>query len=68
MRYSRKRKKYRIKNFILKFISCIMGLIFMIGASALDSEGTNIPLLMVVVSMVWLTLFAISNGYLELER
>lgn len=45
-----------------------MGLIFMIGASALDSEGTNIPLLMVVVSMVWLTLFAISNGYLELER
>lgn len=51
MRYSRKRKKHRVKNFILKAISYIMGLVFMIGASALDSEGTNIPFLMVVVSM-----------------
>ncbi len=67
MRYSRKRKKHRVKNFILKAISYIMGLVFMIGASALDSEGTNIPFLMVVVSMAWLTLFAIPNGYFGMD-
>lgn len=65
MRYSRKRKKHRIKNFILKTISYIMGVVFILGACAVDSEGTYIPFLMMGVSMLWLTLFAIANGYFE---
>lgn len=67
MNYSRKRKKHRLKNFILKTISYIMGLVFILGACALDSEGTNIPFLMVVVSMMWLIPFGYANGFFETE-
>lgn len=67
MNYSRKRKKRRFKNFILKTISYIMGAVFILGACALDSEGTPVPFLMVLVSMLWLTLFAVANGYFEMD-
>lgn len=62
MNYSRKRRKRKIKNFILKAISYFMGMVFILGACALDSEGTNVPFLMIVVSMMWLLPFGYANG------
>ena len=56
----------KIKDIVLKFISGIMGITFIVGASSLDSEGTTVPLLMVIVSTIWLTLFAIANGYMDI--
>ena len=56
----------KIKNIVLKSISGIMGITFIIGASSLDSEGTIVPILMVVISTVWLILFAIANGYMDI--
>lgn len=62
MNYSRKRRKRRIKNFILKAISYFMGMVFILGDCALDSEGTNVPFLMIAVSMMWLVFFGYANG------
>ena len=50
-----------MKKRILKTIAIIMGFIFMVSASALDSL-TWIPTIMTVVSGLWLVLYAYANG------
>ena len=49
-----------MKNKILKSITGIMAVLFILAASALDSN-TYIPHIVCVVSEVWIVLFLIAN-------
>lgn len=57
------RKKRRIHNFILKFITGTMFILFMFSVAAFDSESI-LPAITGMVSLTWLLLFALANGYL----
>lgn len=50
-----------MKNKILKSITGIAILVFLAGASMMDSES-NIPAIALLASMAWLWLFAYANG------
>ena len=54
---------FKIKKFILKTITLIMGIIFVISICSLDSDKFYIPLAALVVSGGWLYLMAWANGY-----
>lgn len=56
--------KRKIKNFILKTITCIAGILFFVSACAIDSPSW-IPTIICVVCMIWLGLFAYANGYMD---
>lgn len=62
MRKKRKRKK--IKNFILKSITWCAGVLFMISVCAADSPSW-IPSIVSMVCMAWLALFAYANGMMN---
>lgn len=55
--------KNKIKRFILKSITWVMGIIFLISVCSLDSEPFYIPLAALVVSGGWLWLMAWGNSY-----
>lgn len=57
-------KALKIKRFILKSITLIMALIFILSICLLDSEKFYIPLAALVVSGGWLYLMAWANGYI----
>lgn len=50
-----------MKRYIIGFITFIMFLVFIIGASALDSTS-NIPVIMVAVSTPWLGIWGIAES------
>lgn len=49
-----------MKNFILKTIGYIMGLLLILSISALDSDS-NIPYITCIISASYLALFAYAN-------
>ena len=50
----------RIKNKILKTITVIMAVLFILSASALDGD-TYIPHIICAISEAWVVLFLIAN-------
>lgn len=54
----------RIKNAILKTITAIAGLVFILSACALDSDSW-LPFIALCISALWLSVFAYANGWLE---
>lgn len=52
-----------MKNRILKTINFIMGFIFVMCASAIDSDYNTPFLIGIAISAAWGTLFAYANGY-----
>lgn len=55
----------KIKNFILKTITGIAIIALIVGGCALDSEGTNVPVYMCVISECWLLLFGYANDWFD---
>ena len=53
--------KRKIKNFILKSITWVASILFLLSACALDSESM-IPSIVLLVSMGWLALFIYANS------
>ena len=60
MKRNRLRKAH---NFMLKGITGTMFLLFMFSVSAIDSNSW-LPVIMAVVSLLWLAVFAYANGYM----
>ena len=56
-----------MKNFILKTISYIMGLVFIFCASAIDSYYNTPFIIGCIVSGLWLTLFGYANGVFDYD-
>ena len=54
----------KIKRFVLKSITYLMGIIFILSILALDSEKFYIPLITLVISGAWLYSMAWANGWL----
>lgn len=54
-----------MKNCILKTINFIMGFIFIMCVSAIDSDYNTPFLIGIVISTAWGTLFAYANGYFD---
>lgn len=52
----------RWKNKILKGITAISAISFVVAGSALDSENFVIPSVIVLMSATWITLFSVANG------
>ena len=50
-----------MKNKILKGITGIMAIVFVVSVCLLDSERIEIPLIAIAVSMIWLFLFGLAN-------
>lgn len=59
-----KRRLKKVKNFILKTITWIMGIICILSVCSIDSP-TWIPTIALVVSMAWLIPFGFANGWFE---
>lgn len=57
-----------MKNKILRFITALMAVTFVVGASAVDSPNNNIPFAMCIVSLVWIGLFLLSNNDASFEK
>lgn len=57
--------KRRIKNVILKTITAIALVVMMVCITAIDTEGTNIFYVGLLVSSAWLFTFAYANGYFD---
>ena len=60
-----KRKLHKIRIAILKAITWIAGILFIIGACALDSEDITIPVMVMLASGLWLTLIMFANDKLR---
>lgn len=60
-----KRKLHKIRIAILKAITWIAGILFIIGACALDSEDITIPVMVMLASGLWLTLIIFANDKLR---
>lgn len=56
-----------MKNKILKFITWVNGISFILGACAIDSEGTNVPYWMCVIPLIWFLLFLSANNWFQEE-
>lgn len=54
-----------MKNIILKTISYIMGFVFIVCVSAIDSYYNTTFIIGCVVSGAWLTLFGYANGVFD---
>lgn len=54
-----------MKNIILKSLTFIFAFLFLLSASCLDSQSM-LPYFICVVSMIWLVLFGIVNGVIQL--
>lgn len=64
MKRSAKNKLIKIKNIILKIITYIMTVLFILSLIALDSESI-IPFITLVLSGGWLALVGYANGYID---
>lgn len=56
-----KRRRRKIKNFVIKTISIIAFITFFISACCLDSDNIKIPLILMGISGTWLFLFIKAN-------
>lgn len=56
-----------MKNAILKTITFIMVLVFLVGACAVDSVPNTIPVIMCFGSLAWFLLFMLANHDMELK-
>ena len=56
------KRKIKIKNFVLKFISIICGFNLMLCVSCVDSIHPNIFYIGIGISLLWLVPFGIANG------
>lgn len=61
----RARKLNKIRIAILKAITWIAGILFIIGACSLDSADITIPVILTVASGSWLTLIIFANEKLR---
>lgn len=57
-----KRKLHKIRIAMLKAITWIAGILFIIGACSLDSADITIPVILTVASGSWLALMAFANS------
>ena len=60
-----KRKLHKIRIAMLKAITWIAGILFIIGACSLDSEDITIPVMVMLASGLWLTLIIFANDKLR---
>ena len=58
----RARKLNKIRIAILKAITWIAGILFIIGACSLDSTDITIPVILTVASGSWLALIGLANS------
>ena len=58
----RARKLHKIRIAILKAITWIAGILFIIGACSLDSADITIPVILTVASGSWLALIGLANS------
>lgn len=58
----RARKLNKIRIAILKAITWIAGILFIIGACSLDSADITIPVILTVASGSWLALIGLANS------
>ena len=56
------------KNTILRFITLLMSIMFVIGACAVDSIPNTIAVIMVYVPMGWWFLFLLANPDVTIEQ
>jgi hypothetical protein len=56
------RKLHKIRIAILKAITWIAGILFIIGACSLDSADITIPVILTVASGSWLALIGLANS------
>lgn len=59
-----KKRKGKIKNFILKSITLCAGFLFMWAVCAIDSPSW-IPTIVCLVCAAWLAIFAYANGMMD---
>ena len=66
----RRRKRIKIKNMVLKTITWIMGIIFVLSMLSLDTPFSPswVPTITMVASMAWLALFGLANGWFEVDK
>ena len=57
-----KRKLHKIRIAILKAITWIAGILFIIGACSLDSADITIPVILTVCGGSWLALIGLANS------
>jgi hypothetical protein len=57
---------FNFKNVVLISISTVMGFVLAFSISAIDSFHI-VPFAGLVISMAWLSLFAMANGWMDLE-
>ena len=57
-----KRKLHKIRIAILKAITWIAGILFIISVCALDSEDITIPVMVMLASGLWLALIGLANS------
>ena len=55
-------KLHKIRIAMLKAITYGAGFLFLIGACSLDSADITIPVILIVVSVLWLALMGIANS------
>ena len=54
-------QKRKIKDTVIKTITWIMVLVFILGAGSLDTPGTMLPVIMCAVPLAWFGLFMYAN-------
>lgn len=54
----------KIHNFILKAITTIAAVAFLLGACALDSDS-KLPAIVCLISLMWIFVFCLANGYIS---
>lgn len=52
----------RVKDTIIKVVTVIMAILFILGACCLDTPNTNTPIILCAISEAWLLLFVLANG------
>jgi hypothetical protein len=52
----------KVKDTIIKTVTAIMAILFILSAGCLDTPNTNVPTIMCFVSVTWLFLFVLANG------
>lgn len=57
---------YKVKNAVLISISIVMGVIWVFSVSLIDSFRF-LPFAGLIVSSIWLSLFAMANGWMDLD-
>ena len=56
-----------MKNTILKTITLVMSILFIVAVTAIDSVPNTIPVIVCFVSLGWFLLFMLANKDMELK-